>query len=124
MKKVFSKEKLFVTLIQDWLKKCPWIIELDKEEFDDDMKEFVDPTWCIDYPLIVDALGPDATFSKEKYIVQRLHDFINLFEDDCWINKIDGKTKAEIKKMGYSVPKRGFVGLILPQIQEVKENGN
>lgn len=125
MEKVFSKEKLFATIIGNWMEHYSWIKEFDKKEFDVNsiMEEFIDPDWCINYSLTEEAIGPDATFSKEKYIVQRLHDFIALFDKDCWINKIDGKTKKEIKDMKFTVPSRGFVGSTLSKKQGV-ENGN
>ena len=125
MEKVFSKEKLFATIIENWMERYTWIKEFDKKEFDVDsiMEEFIDPDWCINYSLTEEAIGPDATFSKEKYIVQRLHDFIALFDKDCWINKIDGKTKKEIKDMKFTVPSRGFVGPTLSKKQGV-EDGN
>lgn len=128
MKKVFCKEKLFVSLIQNYLNQYPWIEMFDKQNPEEnlDMLQFVDDSSLIDYSLTKEAKGYYATFSKEKFMVQKLHEFIGLFEKDCWLNKIDGKTKEEIKKMGLFVPKKGYVyppGFNTPDSEE-EENGD
>ena len=90
MKKVFCKEKLFVSLIQNYLNQYPWIEMFDKQNPEEnlDMLQFVDDDCLIDYPLTKEAKGYYATFSKEKFMVQKLHEFIGLFEEDCWLNQI------------------------------------